>query len=70
MLDFSCTIEAEINASPQVVFDIVSDLPRHVELAGSGELHTVQKDPQVRSDRARGYTPRKRSCLPTATAWR
>jgi hypothetical protein len=45
MLDFSCKTEAVINASPQVVFDIISDLSRHVELAGSGELNTVEKDP-------------------------
>jgi hypothetical protein len=45
MLDFSCKIEAVINASPQVVFDIISDPSRHVELAGSGELNTVAQDP-------------------------
>lgn len=45
MLDFACKLEAVINASPQAVFDIVSDLSRHVELAGSGELNTVEQDP-------------------------
>jgi len=45
MLDFACKIDAVINASPQVIFDIVSDPSRHIELAGSGELNTVQKDP-------------------------
>ncbi len=45
MLDFSCKTDALINASPQVVFDIVSDPSRHVELAGSGELNTVEQDP-------------------------
>lgn len=44
MLDFSCKVEAVINASPQVIFDIVSDLSRHVELAGSGELNTLSQD--------------------------
>jgi uncharacterized protein YndB with AHSA1/START domain len=43
MLDFSCRIEAQINAPPQVVFDIVSDPSRHKELAGSGELDTVEQ---------------------------
>jgi hypothetical protein len=45
MLDFSCKTDAFINASPQVVFDIISDPSRHVELAGSGELNTVEQDP-------------------------
>jgi Polyketide cyclase / dehydrase and lipid transport len=45
MLDFSCKIDALIQASPQVVFGIVSDMSRHVELAGSGELNTVEQDP-------------------------
>jgi hypothetical protein len=45
MLDFSCKLEAEISAAPQVVFDIISDPSRHVELAGSGELDTVEQDP-------------------------
>ncbi len=45
MLDFSCKTDALIDASPQVVFDIISDPSRHVELAGSGELNTVEQDP-------------------------
>lgn len=46
MLDFSCKIEAVINAGPQVVFDIISDPSRHVELAGSDELNTMEQEPQ------------------------
>jgi uncharacterized protein YndB with AHSA1/START domain len=45
MLDFSCTTNTVINASPQAVFDIISDPSRHVELAGSRELNTVEQDP-------------------------
>jgi hypothetical protein len=45
MLDFSCKLDAVIEAPPQVVFDIVSDMSRHVELAGSGELNAVEQDP-------------------------
>ena len=43
MIDLHATKEAVINASPQAVFDIVSDLARHKELAGSGELVNVRK---------------------------
>jgi len=32
-----------VNASPQAVFDIVSDVTRHPELAGSQEIKTVKK---------------------------
>ena len=35
MLDFSYITEATINASPQTVFDIVSDPAKHAEPAGS-----------------------------------
>jgi hypothetical protein len=45
MLDFSCQVDAIVDASPQAVFDIVSDVSRHVELAGSGELNSVEQDP-------------------------
>ena len=45
MLDFACKTDALIDASPQVVFDIISDPSRHVELAGSGELNKVEQDP-------------------------
>ena len=45
MLDFSCKIDAVIDAAPQVVFDIISDPSRHVELAGSGELNALKQDP-------------------------
>ena len=38
MIDFSYSTETTINASPQAIFDIVSNPARHVELAGSGEL--------------------------------
>jgi hypothetical protein len=45
MPDFGYHTEATIDAAPGVLFDIVSDLSRHVELAGSGELKTVTKKP-------------------------
>jgi hypothetical protein len=45
MLDFTYTTDAVIDAPPKVVFDIVRDMPRHVELAGSGELDAVEQDP-------------------------
>ncbi len=45
MLDFACKTDVLIDASPQVVFDIISDPSRHVELAGSGELNTLEQDP-------------------------
>ena len=45
MLDFACKTDALIDASPQVVFDIISDPSRHVELAGSGELNKLEQDP-------------------------
>ena len=48
MLDFSCKTEVMIDAAPQTVFDIVSNMSRHVELAGSGELNTVEQDPAGR----------------------
>ena len=45
MADFAYRTETTINATPQTVFDIVSDLPRHAELAGSGELNKVTQQP-------------------------
>ncbi len=45
MLDFSYSTESTVNASPQVIFDIVSNPSRHIELAGSGELNKVSQDP-------------------------
>ena len=45
MLDFAYSTEATINASPQAIFDIVSNLSGHVELAGSGELNKVTQQP-------------------------
>ena len=41
MADFAYSTETTINAAPKTVFDIVSDLSLHVELAGSGELDKV-----------------------------
>lgn len=35
--------ETVVEASPQAVFDIVADLTRHPELAGSGEVLSVRK---------------------------
>src|SRR5947208_4313587 len=45
MADFAYRTEATVEAAPQVLFDIVSDLTLHVELAGSGELKTVTQKP-------------------------
>lgn len=45
MLDFAYSTETKVNASPQAVFDIVSDVTRHPELAGSGEIQTIKKTP-------------------------
>ena len=45
MIDFSYSTEATINASPQAIFDIVSNPSRHAELAGSKELNKVGQEP-------------------------
>ena len=45
MRDFSHSTETTINASPQAIFDIVSNPSRHLELAGSGELRTAGQQP-------------------------
>jgi hypothetical protein len=45
VIDFAYSTETTINASPQAIFDIVSDLSRHVELAGSDELKKVTQQP-------------------------
>ena len=45
MLDFAYSTEETINASPQAIFDIVSNLSGHVALAGSGELNTATQRP-------------------------
>ncbi|MAF51844.1 MAG: SRPBCC family protein [SAR202 cluster bacterium] len=45
MVDFSYSTETDINASPQAIFDIVSDLTRHPELAGSDEIKSVTQAP-------------------------
>src|SRR6266550_272602 len=45
MADFAYSTETTINAAPKTVFDIVSDLPLHAELAGSGELNKVTQQP-------------------------
>ena len=43
MIEFTYSIEAIINASPQAVFDIVSDTANPVELAGSDEINSVNQ---------------------------
>jgi len=48
MIDFSYSTEAMINASPQAIFDIVSNPSRHVELAGSGEINKISQEPAGR----------------------
>ncbi|PKB79683.1 MAG: hypothetical protein BZY88_12040 [SAR202 cluster bacterium Io17-Chloro-G9] len=45
MVDFAYSTETTINASPQAIFDMVSNPARHAELAGSGELNTVRQEP-------------------------
>jgi hypothetical protein len=45
MADFAYQTKATIDAAPKVLFDIVSDLSLHVELAGSGELKTATMKP-------------------------
>ncbi len=45
MLDFSNSAEVLINASPQEIFDIVSNPDNHIELAGSDELKTMTQQP-------------------------
>ena len=42
MIDFSYSTEITVNASPQAIFDIVSNPTRHVDLAGSAELSTMR----------------------------
>jgi hypothetical protein len=45
MPDFAHRTEATVAASPDALFAIVSDVAKHVELAGSGELKTVTQEP-------------------------
>ena len=45
MLDFSYITETTINASPQAIFEIVSNPAKHAELAGSGELNKIVQEP-------------------------
>jgi uncharacterized protein YndB with AHSA1/START domain len=45
MIDFSYSTETTIDATPQAIFDIVSNPARHVELAGSQELNKVGQAP-------------------------
>ena len=43
MIDFQSSNEISIKASPEAVFDIVSDLTRRDKLAGSGEVLRIRK---------------------------
>lgn len=43
MLGFKAHREITINAPPQVIFDIVGDISRHHELAGSGEVLRIRR---------------------------
>ena len=43
MPDLHAQKETDIKASPEVVFDILSDITKHNELAGSGEVLTIRK---------------------------
>jgi uncharacterized protein YndB with AHSA1/START domain len=42
MLIFKARKEAHIDAAPQQVFEVLSDVRRHPEIAGSGEVRTVR----------------------------
>jgi hypothetical protein len=43
MLLFKAREEVTIKAKPQLIFDIVGDISRHNELAGSGEVLRIRK---------------------------
>jgi len=45
MIDFSYSTEITIDATPQAIFDLVSNPAKHVELAGSKELNKVGQAP-------------------------
>ena len=45
MIDCSYKMEATISASPQAIYDIVSDPAQHVGLAGSAELNSTRQEP-------------------------
>jgi len=45
MPDFSYSAEIVINATPQQIFDIVSDPSKHAALAGSEELNKITQQP-------------------------
>ena len=45
MTDFSYSAEITINATPQAIFDIVSDPANHARLAGSEELNKITQSP-------------------------
>ena len=43
MIDLEAQRDIHINASPEAVYEIVCDLTRHSELAGSGEVLRIRK---------------------------
>lgn len=45
MVDFSYSSEVIINASPQAIFDIVSNPANHAALVGSEELKKITQSP-------------------------
>ena len=45
MADFSYSSEISISATPQKIFDIVSDPTNHAKLARSNEFNTIRKEP-------------------------
>ena len=45
LTDFAYKLEITVNASPQAIFDIVSDSANHARLAGSEELKTIRQEP-------------------------
>ncbi len=45
MADFSYSSEITINATPQKIYDIVSDPSKHSDLAGSNELKKITQQP-------------------------
>ena len=45
MADFAYKLEIPVNASPQAIFDNLSDSANHARLAGSEELKTIRQEP-------------------------
>jgi hypothetical protein len=61
MLGFSNREQTTVNATPEAIFAIVSDLGAHASLAGSGEVNAGAASMTDRSASARGSRPTRRS---------